>query len=89
MLTRLSFHIGSIQSLVFLTFLLKPNLELLWDRFNENEKFDIIGQLFEIKLLISCSSHQKQVFLILFHLQGEGNKMDETPRGEIFSCSLE
>ena len=71
MLTRLSFHIGSIQSLVFLTFLLKPNLELLWDRFNENEKFDIIGQLFKIKLLIYPVVHIKSKFsfYILFHLQ--------------------
>ena len=71
MLTRLSFHIGSIQSLVFLTFLLKPNLELLWDRFNQNEKFDIIGQLFKIKLLIYPVVHIKSKFsfYILFHLQ--------------------
>ena len=71
MLTRLSFHIGSIQSLFFLTFLLKPNLELLWDRFNENEKFDIIGQLFKIKLLIYPVVHIKSKFsfYILFHLQ--------------------
>ena len=70
MLTRLSFHIGSI-SLIFLTFLLKPNLELLWDRFNQNEKFDIIGQLFKIKLLIYPVVHIKSKFsfYILFHLQ--------------------
>ena len=83
MLTRLSFHIGSIQSLVFLTFLLKPNLELLWDRFNENEKFDIIGQLFEIKLLISCSSHQKQVFLLYFISSPKETRWTKTLGGNL------